>query len=49
MSLEDQHTDLKSLRTVTGKSADRFLVDVSGETVSRTASAQWREGQFKER
>ncbi|MCG2839662.1 riboflavin synthase [Sandaracinobacter sp. RS1-74] len=30
--------------TVTGKSADRFTVDVSGETVSRTAPAQWRNG-----
>ena len=30
--------------TVTGKSADCFSVDVSGETVSRTAAAQWQRG-----
>ncbi len=30
--------------TVTSKSADSFSVDISGETVSRTASAHWAEG-----
>jgi riboflavin synthase len=30
--------------TVTTKGADRFTVDVSGETVSRTAAAMWAEG-----
>lgn len=30
--------------TVTGKSAGLFTVDISGETVSRTAAAQWAEG-----
>ncbi len=30
--------------TVSGKSGDRFSVDVSGETVSRTAAAQWQPG-----
>lgn len=30
--------------TVTAKSADRFSVDISGETVSRTAAAQWQQG-----
>jgi riboflavin synthase len=30
--------------TVTSKSGNRFTVDVSGETVSRTASAMWSEG-----
>ena len=30
--------------TVTAKAADRFTVDISGETVSRTAAAQWRQG-----
>ncbi|TPE59233.1 riboflavin synthase [Sandaracinobacter neustonicus] len=30
--------------TVTSKSADSFSVDVSGETVSRTAAALWAEG-----
>ena len=30
--------------TVTGKSADCFSVDISGETVSRTAAAQWQQG-----
>ena len=30
--------------TVVSKAADSFTVDISGETVSRTASAQWRQG-----
>ena len=30
--------------TVTAKSAGRFTVDISGETVSRTAAAQWQQG-----
>jgi riboflavin synthase len=30
--------------TVTSKAGNRFTVDVSGETVSRTASAMWAEG-----
>ncbi len=30
--------------TVVGKSADRFAVDVSGETISRTAHAMWAPG-----
>lgn len=30
--------------TVTSKAGDRFSVDISGETVSRTASAHWAEG-----
>ncbi|WP_199554512.1 riboflavin synthase [Sandaracinobacteroides hominis] len=30
--------------TVTSKSADSFSVDISGETVSRTASAHWAAG-----
>lgn len=30
--------------TVTGKSGNRFTVDVSGETVSRTAAAMWTHG-----
>lgn len=30
--------------TVTSKTADSFSVDISAETVSRTAAAQWRQG-----
>lgn len=30
--------------TVTSKAGDRFTVDVSGETVSRTAAAMWQPG-----
>jgi riboflavin synthase len=30
--------------TVTGKSGDRFSVDVSAETIARTAPAMWTEG-----